>query len=530
MDDNAKQLLKHGDYLYGKRTQLLSLWQDIALNFYVERADFTVTRNIGDEFANHLMTSYPLLARRDLGNSFSSMLRRDQWFKIVVKDETDLDAEGKAWLEWATQTQYRAMYDRTAQFERASKEGDHDFAAFGQAVLSVELNKDRSGLLYRCWHPRDVAWCENSDGAIDTQHQKWEPTATQLVKMFGKNVHQKVRQHLEKEPYREIKCRRVVIPAEDYDSYNKDVKGQRYKLPWVSVYFDVENQHVMEETGLVHSPFVIPRWQTVSGSQYAYSPATVAALPDARLIQAMTLVLLDAGEKAADPPMLAVGDAIRSEINLRAGGVTWVDAEYDERLKDVLHPLNIDAKGLPLGYEMAVDVRTMIAEAFFLNKLTLPMQAGDMTATEVSQRVQEYIRQALPLFEPLEKEYNAALCERTFMLLLQNGGFGADIPQSLRGRDVEFKFESPLRKAVEREKGMRFEEAVALVQAAAPVDPSVAANIDFHTALRDALEGIGVPAKWVREEGLAQEQADQIRGQVAAQQMAAVSGAGQAAA
>jgi hypothetical protein len=42
----------------------------------------------------------------------------------------------------------------------------------------------------------------------------------------------------------------------------------------------------------------IPRWQTVSGSQYSYSPATVAALPDARLIQAMTFTLLEAGEKA----------------------------------------------------------------------------------------------------------------------------------------------------------------------------------------------------------------------------------------
>jgi hypothetical protein len=50
--------------------------------------------------------------------------------------------------------------------------------------------------------------------------------------------------------------------------------------------------------------YVIPRWQTVSGSQYAYSPATVAALPDARLIQAMTLTFFEAGEKATNPPMV----------------------------------------------------------------------------------------------------------------------------------------------------------------------------------------------------------------------------------
>ena len=27
--------------------------------------------------------------------------------------------------------------------------------------------------------------------------------------------------------------------------------------------------------------YIVPRWQTVSGSQFAYSPGTVAALPDA---------------------------------------------------------------------------------------------------------------------------------------------------------------------------------------------------------------------------------------------------------
>ena len=529
MDDNAKKLISQGEYLHGKKTQLLSLWQDIALNFYVERADFTVTRNVGDEFADHLMTSYPLLARRDLGNSFSSMLRRDDWFKIIVKDDTDVDAEGKAWLEHATKIQYRAMYDRASQFERASKEGDHDFAAFGQAALTVELNKDRSGLLYRCWHLRDVAWCENSDGIIDTVDLKWEPTARMLVSMFGNKTHPKVRQLLEKEPYRTVKCRRILMPAENYDAYSQDAK-RTYKLPVISIYVDVDNGHVMEETPLLMSPFSIPRWQTVSGSQYAYSPATVVALPDARLIQAMTLVLLDAGEKAADPPMLAIGDAIRSEVNLRAGGVTWVDAEYDGKLREVLHPLNIDSKGVPLGLELQADTRAMIAEAFFLNKLTLPMQAGDMTATEVSQRVQEYIRQALPLFEPMEKEYNASICERTFNLLMANGAFGAEIPQSLRGKNVEFKFESPLRNAVEREKGTTLIESMGLLEAVAKVDPSVAANIDPHAALRDALEGIGVPAKWIRDEALAEEQAMQLREQMAAQQAAAMAGAaGQAA-
>ena len=50
------------------------------------------------------------------------------------------------------------MYDPPALFTKATKEVDGDFAAFGQAALSVELNKNQDQLLFRCWHLRDMAW------------------------------------------------------------------------------------------------------------------------------------------------------------------------------------------------------------------------------------------------------------------------------------------------------------------------------------------------------------------------------------
>ena len=71
-EDDAKALIKQGDHLFDKRGSLLSMWQSIADNFYPERADFTVSRSLGDDFADNLTTSYPLLVRRDLGNSLGT--------------------------------------------------------------------------------------------------------------------------------------------------------------------------------------------------------------------------------------------------------------------------------------------------------------------------------------------------------------------------------------------------------------------------------------------------------------------------
>lgn len=514
-DYRAKKLIEFGDQLFSKRSTLMSLWQDLAENFYVERADFTVKRTIGDEFADNLTSSYPLIARRDLGNILSSMLRpRDRkWFHMRTQDD-GLQNMDHRWLEWAGELMRRAMYDRVANFVRATKESDHDYAAFGQAVISTEMNWRDMALLYRCWHLRDVVWCESFTGDIDRVDRKWKPTIQQLVDTFGEDkLHQKMKSDFKKDPYREVECRHVVLPSDQYESSYKDDdtdKPKRYRQPFVSVYIDVENCHIIEEAGSWTRIYTIPRWQTVSGSQYSYSPATVAALPDARLYQAMALTLLEAGEKYANPPMVAVKEAIRSDLNLYAGGTTWVSPEYDERLGEVLRPLSQDKSGYSVGLQLHEQIKFAIHEAFFLNKLSLPDTSGRdrVTAYEMQQRTSEYIRGALPILEPVEQDYNGALCEITFETLRRAGApgsagaFGAveDIPPNLRGNDIIFKFESPLHTAEDSLKGQQFMEAIGLISNAMGLDPKAASVMDIKTALRDAMQGMGSPATWLNSE------------------------------
>jgi hypothetical protein len=261
----------------------------------------------------------------------------------------------------------------------------------------------------------------------------------------------------------------------------------------------------MEEVGSRSRMYIIPRWVTIPGSPYASSPSVTAALPDARLIQAMTLTILESSEKFADPPLIATQEAIRSDMQTFAGGTTWVDAEYDERLGDVLRPLYEPRAGeaVRMAAELRADLRDQIAKAFFLDSLSLP-PAGvkEMTAFEVGQRISEWIRRAMPIFEPMEFEYNGELCEETFDLLLHQGAFGGidEMPQSLRGAEIRFKFESPLHEGVERKKGQKFLEAKTALMQASELDPGIVKMMDAPTTLRDVLEGIGVPATWTRSD------------------------------
>ncbi len=520
-------LVKQGDWLFDKRRSLTTFWQDVAENFYPERADFTVVRQVGDTFAENLMSSRPLLVRRELGNAFSAMLRpRDrEWFSITIDREDRLDRAGKEWLEHATAIQRRAMYDRHAQFVRATKEGDNDFATFGQCAISREIDWNRNTLLYRNWHLRDVAWCEDETGQVCEVHRKWKPTVRQLSERFKGKLHPNMTRLLEKEPNREVECRHVVMKSQGYGETGK------FRTEWVSVYVDVENKHLLEEVGSHSRIYTLPRWQTVSGSQYAYSPATVIALPDARLLQAMTLTLLEAGETAVRPPMIAAKEAIRGDVALYAGGITWVDSEYDERMGEVLRPITQDKRAMPFGTEQAAGIEMALAEAFFLNKLSLPPVEAEMTAFEAAQRVQEYIRAALPLFEPMEIEYNGALCEDTFDALMRVGAFGPldQIPQSVRGAEVRFMFESPLHRALKREKVAKFQESRALAIQAAELDPKSINVFDVRVALREALEGAGAPAKWTRDEEVVEQmEAQQVAAEQAVQAAAVLEQAGKA--
>lgn len=500
---NIKELRELGERLFSEKQRFMLLCQELAENFYPQRADFTRrNRDVGEEFADYLTTSYPVLVRRELGDQISAMLRpsNKEWFNLGVKYTDSVDNEAKRFLERASKIQYRAMYDRVTQFELATKQADNDFGTFGQAVISIDLNRTRDALLYQTWHLRDVAWNENEDRQLGTMFRKWKPTKRDLYNKFKDRVSKKVKKDVSKKPDDKVECWHIEIESDMFDEADK-------RFPYASIHYDVVNDHIMEIVGKRSRCYVVPQWEKPCESQYAYSPAAITALADARMLQAMTYTLLEAGEKTTNPPLIATTGAVTGDLSIYAGGVTWLDQEYDERLGEAIRPINQDYRGMPIGLEINRDARELLAQAFYLNKLNLPVNTPDMTAFEVGQRVEEYIRGALPLFAPMESSYNGQLCERTFDILMENGAFGApqDIPESLRGKDVEFKFESPLHEAIESQKGQVFVQSQELIRAAAEMDQSVTAIPDIRSALREALEGIGVPAAWVNSKDVEQQ-------------------------
>ena len=147
-------------------------------------------------------------------------------FNPGIIDPVRATSEAKRWKQWADSVMRRAMYDRKSMFTRAAKEGDHDWATFGQNVISVRLNSNRDALLYRCWHLRDCAWQEDENGVVAMMFRKWKPTARQLKTLFGDKVHTQVDQLLQQnKPFEEIECMHMVVDMDLYtgpvDTYDR---------------------------------------------------------------------------------------------------------------------------------------------------------------------------------------------------------------------------------------------------------------------------------------------------------------------
>lgn len=520
----AADLIQLADQMFALRAPVIRMWQAVADNFFPMRADFdaiAAAHSMTAPPSDWLADSLPVLCHRDLSNSVESMLRDGNWYQMSLGDGEEPDQAGKLWLSDKTNRMRAMMGVRTSGFSRAVKQGDMDYMAFGQTVISVGLRRDLRGLLYQNWHLRDCAWFDDESGQVGGFVRVWRPTRHLLLETFGYDhpqIDRKIKEGCAKEPFVREEFLHIVMPASKFQDQNDD------RFPFISFWVDRNHCCIVEEVPQPNIPYVIPRFLTLAESPYGYSPAAMSALPDARTLQAMTFTLLEAAEKYTRPPIIATQGVISGVIDLSPDGITYVDKEYDEKLGASLRPLQQDKSGYPIGQHERTRVVETLRSAFYLDKINVPQKEAEMTAYEVAELMKEYRRQNLPLFLPIETEYNGQLCELTFDVLMRGRFFGSihDIPDSLQGRDVSFKYKSPLSSAEEQTRAAKFGHIQTLVTSALELDPDMPFVVDFPAALRSSIEGLDVPPDWLRSEKQRLAMVEQRQQQVQAQQMAAM--------
>lgn len=501
------RILSRLDTLKSSRGTWENHWQDLAEVLLPNRADFIRDRFAGERRTSEIYDSVPMMARRGLATAIDGLLKpkTSKWFFIRPDDE-DLedDEDVKRWLEEAEDRMIAAIYSRKARFVQRSGEVDNDLVTFGTGALFVGENRNKDGLVFRAHHLKDTWIAENSDGEIDTIYLRQMLTARQAAQRWGReNLGAKTIEAMDgnakegkDKRFEFIQC---VTPRDDFDPRKKD----NLNLPFQSVVIDTGSEHIVTDGGFHEFPYAIPRWETSTGEVYGRSPGMVA-LPDSRTLQAMGKTMLRGGQMAVDPPTWALDDAVIGVARMFPGGMTYIDGEAARTAGTAPFGVVETGKNIPLGREMQNDTREQIWASFFRNVLQLPVDAPQMTATEVLERKSEFLRAIGPVFGQLEADYIGHIVERVFNIMVRADQFPPP-PEILQGKQLKFDFQSPVQQARKQTEAAGLSRAFDLLAPLVEADPSLMDRFDSDKIVKDVPDIFGVPLDWLKSDDAVEE-------------------------
>jgi hypothetical protein len=517
------ELIERGDRAFTRQGNWLHLCQAIAELFYPERADFTVQTTPGDERYWDIFDEEPMLLRRDLANQIGAQMRPrgSDWFKAKAYPRHLNKSENvRIWCEEATETMRDVMYAAGTNFTKAFSQSDNDYVAFGTSIMTHTYNRERTGLVFECLHPRDCAWEENSDGVIDVMHERMRRTMAQIDQL-GFVIPKEWMERYQKDVNTEVEVRRCVYPVEYYqaDGGGKaGANGEGRRVPRMARFVVMYIAHdckaeLKTKSGAVPFfrtwPYLVRRWSTVSGEPFGRSPCTSVALATARMLNQAQLSVIESLEKLVNPPLLAPDDGIVGEVQIRANGITFYDPTLEYGSRKPIEALEV---GRPdFGMEFAAERRAFLARAFLQNMIRFPQVTKKMTAYEASKIWDQYIAEAAPVYEPMEQE-NSQLMEGVFERIMDAdgpagpeygrwGGF-AEPPEELMGAygsaEIKFEFETPLSEAHRRRKLEKAIEANGYMQSRLALNAGIVDLVDQDEMDGEALKAI-LPAKAIRK-------------------------------
>lgn len=527
-DDNALELIKRGDLRFSRRQQLDGLREEIALQFAPWLAGWTSELVMGSDFCSHLVDGTPILLARDFKSQVGAMLRppgKQYFWHRTPHDDINNDRDARDYLDWRSRQMLRILSDPITNSARALEQADAFFAYFGDAVISVDYGRLHDSLRLASHHTKDCVWAVGEYSRVDVITRREQVPARVIAARYGtEKLSEQIKTALDKDPDQTFEIRHEVLPADEYDGYAAR-EMRRQGGQFASIWIDVQSRTVLRESTQRTFRYVVPRWVTLPNWAYAISPATTIALPDARLIQEQALAILEAAEKQVNPPLLAYTDTVRGAVDLKPRGITWVDRGYDERTGVPVQPLEL-GKHFRLGVEALLRTEAQLTRAFFLDVLRMPDTRNSKSTVEVQFKIDEYVRAALPLFAPMQAEYNEQLLREVDEMIDLAGGYKRrEMPEILRDEALQFAWDNPLTEMMERAKLQGVAEignigqALAGLEAAAAQAPALKA-FNGEKAFRESVISIGQPG-WLYSEREARALAEDAARQMQMQQLMA---------
>lgn len=483
----ARDLIRRQESLAAARGTLDQLWQEIAELMQPMRADFTLQRQPGEKRSQKMFDGTAGQAAENLAAGLWGLITNaaNDWFTLRADlAEEDETQETKLWLDEVTRRMRASFAGNGQRFYARVMELYADLVTFGTAVFYVEEDAETGRVHYSCRHLAECFIAENARDEIDTVFRRFQFSARQAEARWGEACHPGIRRALEKEPDRRFTFLHAVMPRAELGEVRKKAAAE---MPFASFYVDVEHGQLLSDGGYHEFPYQVPRWSTGSRGIYGDSPAMLA-LPDVKMLNAMSKTTIIAAQKSVDPPLLAVDEIAVRGLRTHPGGIIY--GGLDENGRRRYEPLQ-SGGNVGLGLELEEQRREAVRQAFYFS-LLLMVQQPNQTATEVLARQEEKLRLMGPHLGRIQAEFLDPLIRRQFGIM-RRANLLPPPPQQLRNSGVRIDYVSPLARAQKAGEGAAIVRALESLAPIGAIKPEIYDNIDADAAARALAQSFGVP-------------------------------------
>lgn len=491
----ARSLLTRFNGLEETRQPWVHSWQELTEYMLPRKNSFTVPGTgglsrgqVNDE---RIFDSTPMHALELLASSLGGLLTNPAmpWFDIRTRDAaTGESQEVRTFLEQARENITGLFNAESTCFQTNVHELYLDVALLGTAVMYVEADP-QTVVRFSTRPLGEVYVSESARGMVDTVYRRYEIPARQALQEWGGHCSDEVRRKGEDKPDERVTILHAVFPRTDRDPFAIGAAN----FPYGSIYMETATEHILEDSGYLEMPYLVPRWAKAAGETYGRGPGQTA-LSDTRVLNAMARTALMAAEKMSDPPLMVPDDGFLGPVRSGPGGLSYYRAGSGDRIEPL--PVNVDL----VATENMMQQRRESIRRIFMGDQLAP-EGPAVTATEAIIRQSDKMRVLGPVLGRLQTEFLSPLIKRVFNIMLRAGVL-PPFPEGLAPDDIEVRYTSPVTRAQKQY------EAQCLPQVMQHLAPLVGEsdafgimdNFDTDRVARHVADLFGAPADYIRPE------------------------------
>lgn len=515
---DVERLLRLADAVWNRRQSLDALFEEIAAFMFPERKGFQGKGSARDDIFDATAEE----VNNTLAAALHSLLTNpaSKWFSLQIAGMAE-KRELTHWLEQVEDRMLDVFNDPATGFANEVASLYLDIGPFGWGVFGSE-DEAGTGIRFRALPPYECAIAEDRHGRVNTLVRRYSLGVGEAFELFGQEAFgpngagESWKQRLESDPLAQVSVVHVVLPLAEVERWGQSPARSSagfahsafssplpqgpalsfHALPglakpqYLSVYLDKEARRVLHQGCFYEFPFQVPRWSKASGDVYGRGPGWTA-LPDVRVLNAVSESQLMAAEKQADPPLLVPDDGVLGKIRTFSGGITY----YRPGSGDIM-PLPV-ASDLGTMQNVRQEKQDAIRRAF-LNDRILMANGPQMTATEVLSRENKQMLVLGPVLGRLQSEFLGPLVERVFGMLLRRGDLPSP-PLELAENPLRVRYVSPISRAQKQVEASAFVQAMQYLAPLLQMAPDLVDQFDTDAIARDSQKLFCFPASYLRE-------------------------------